>query len=164
MKKQITEESGEHKAWKDEAKEIKNPEQLKVFVSHLIDDYDHDYGTIVHAMSAAMLAAYNVLNESDNGGITGFQASCLGWEMIGKFFQKMPIGGRIINYHDLLYPQMEEKFNSISKKTFEKVVAEAKHNIKVNNTAHPRVIAHWQFIADGGIPFGLKVLDDDTED
>jgi hypothetical protein len=160
MAEKITEESGVHKAWMEEAKKVKTLSQLMEFHVHLTEDYDHDYGTIVHAIAAAMMASFSVMNESKQGGITGFQASCLGWEMIEKFMGKMPMGGRLQNYNDLMYPQLSYRFNSITSETASKIKDGAISHLKEGGTAHPDVIAHWKKLAEGEIPFGLIVKED----
>lgn len=161
-RKPITEESGEHKAWKEQAEKIRTPEELSKFVRHLTEDYEHDYGTICHAITAAMLASYKVINNSPQGGITGFQASCIGWEMVEEFMGRSEGGKRLMRYEDLLYPQYESKFRTISSYTAEwlkKAAADklAEHHA---NPAHPNVMEHWKRLADGEIPFGLTVVDD----
>lgn len=65
-------------AWKEEARHIE-VDELDGFVRKLITGYEHDYGTICHAVHAAMMAAFSSVNKSPTGGISGFQASCVGW-------------------------------------------------------------------------------------
>ena len=158
MKKQITESMGLQKEWEETAKNIKTSEQLIEFIHHLLEDYIHDYGTIVHAMSAAMKATFYCMRNSDQGGITGFQASCLGWEMINEFFGKADGGRRLVDYDGLLFPQYADVFTSIPKSVAEWIKNEAAKKLKENNVpASPRVVAHWQRIAAGEIPFGLTI-------
>lgn len=73
---QITEELGLHKEWYEEAKK-QTLNTLPAFVSNLVENYSHDYGTICHAITAAALGAANAVEESPEGGITGFQANCI---------------------------------------------------------------------------------------
>lgn len=161
MAKQITEENDRATldAWKAEAREVKTPEQLTAFVTKLTTEYEHDYGTIVHAMHAAMKAAMQVVDSSPQGGITGFQASCLGWMQVKDLFMVRdgdPL--RLVNYSDMLYPQYAEKFASrISTATWEKLQKEAKDNLEREREAHPNVKAHWETIAAGRVPFGYEV-------
>lgn len=158
---QITEESGVHKAWISEAKQIKTTEELVTFLNRLVTAYTHDYGTIVHACVAAMVAAFSFINKSDQGGITGFQAGAIGWEMIKEF---MGINGpaKIVDYENLLYPQYDYKFEkTISKDTWDYIVEKAKQKLAEDNEhTHLDVLAHWQSIADGRIPFGFTLRDD----
>jgi hypothetical protein len=85
--KAITEESSKEliESWFVEAKKCANVGELKDFVGRLITDYSHDYGTIIHAMTAAAIASIQTLQASPQGGITGFQASCLFWEFTKRW-------------------------------------------------------------------------------
>lgn len=156
----ITEQSGKHKKWKDEADAIKTPEELATFVHHLTDDYIHDYGTICHAISAACRAAYHVVNASPQGGITGFQASCIGWDMVNLFMGKCEGGRRIVKFENLLYPQCHSQFTQVSQETADWLIKEAKRRLEDNKTAPPEVLGHWKAIAEGNLPFGFTIEKD----
>lgn len=158
-KKKITEEMGVHKSWHVAAEEVSTVEQLSKFVTSLIEDYEHDYGTIVHAIKAAMTAAYKVVNRSPQGGITGFQAGCIGWMLIDQFHGRSVIGKRIMNYDHFLYPQYEEQFKPVlSKEVWEKLQATAKENLESKDVqASEKVREHWQSIVNGVVPFGYSV-------
>lgn len=157
MSKAITEESGVHKEWKEEAKKVKTPEELAAFVHHLIDDYEHDYGTIIHAIFAASLAAYSAVEESPQGGITGFQAGCLMWMYIEEFGTFGDCGLRIIDFENLLYTQCSDKFQTITEKTWANVQEKARKQLGSGTLAHPDVLVHWKSIVDGVVPFGLTI-------
>jgi hypothetical protein len=152
----VTEERGVHKEWKEKAGLIKTPAELAEFARHLSDDFVHDYGTIVHAMAAVMLAAFHVVNNSDQGGITGFQASCLGWKMIRKFMGTGDGPVALRKMEHLAYPQYASEFTSISPETWEWVQKRAQEGLK-DGRASEGVLAHWQSIVDGKVPFGLTV-------
>lgn len=66
------------------AKSVNTTDELAEFVK-FISNVPLDYGTAVYAQCAAMLAAQHVINESEQGGITGFQAGFIGCEMVKKF-------------------------------------------------------------------------------
>jgi len=74
-KKKITEEMDIHKEWYKEAEEM-TLEKFPEFQKKLTEEYQHDYGTICHAISAAAIAAAYAVNNADQGRITGVQASC----------------------------------------------------------------------------------------
>lgn len=75
--KTITEEDKVHENWYKEAKDM-DMQKLPQFVNGLLEDYEHDYGTICHALSAAAVATMWAMNRDERqGGITGFQASCI---------------------------------------------------------------------------------------
>ena len=157
--KKITEEMGVHKEWLPKAKE-QTLESLPGFIRHLVEDYEHDYGTIVHAMTAGMVAAQSAINKTDQGGITGFQASCIGWSMIREYMGiEGTSGARIINYDDLLYPHKENVFREISQECWDSLQAQAKEMLGMEKEVvpHPDVKAHWQSIVDGKIPFGMRL-------
>lgn len=155
-RKKIQEEDGTHKAWYEQAKAV-TTETLPEFTRSLIEDYEHDYGTICHAISAAAIAAANAIQKSPQGGITGFQAGCVMWGFIshwGIYPEGTPL--RILDLSDMLAPQMESKFISISEDTWKWLKEKAAHNLATTR-GHPDVRAHWQSIVDGVVPFGMVV-------
>lgn len=142
--------------WQERAKKMTAAE-LPEFIRELIEDYAHDYGTICVAMGAAAVAAVYAVEHSPTGGITGFQAGAVMWEFIsGWMHEKGP--QRLVNFNDLLYPQSEDKFRTITPDTWEWVSGEAARHLAENgHQAHPDVKAHWESIVAGKIPFGLEV-------
>lgn len=73
MKKiKITEADHLEKEWMLDAKK-QTLETLPEFINHLMNDYEHDYGTIVKATAAAMIATFEACEKSEQGGFTGFQ-------------------------------------------------------------------------------------------
>lgn len=151
----ITEESGVHKEWLPEAKK-QTLETLPVFLNKLMGDYEHDYGTIVHAIAAGMQATFSAMNNHSQGGITGFQAGCLMWEVLQNSFH-IEAPARLLDYKDMLYPQHESRFTQISQETWKQVQEMASENLKNTEHAAPSVVAHWESIASGVVPFGLKL-------
>lgn len=156
-RQEITEESGIHKQWYEQAKDIKGPFELHQFVSHLLNDYIHDYGTICHACSAAAIAACHAIDsDPDQGGITGFQASCI----MGGFIRHwMHIEGSfwIRELSDMLYPQNEERFTSISQESFDWLKEQAQKKMDEYPDAATGVYRHWKEIAEGKVPFGYAI-------
>lgn len=142
-------------------------ETLPEFIRHVMNDYIHDYGTIVHAIGACCVATAWACNEMPGaqGGITGFQASCVMWDFIRHWmYPGNKCGMRLIDYDDMLFPQYEYKFQkTISKETFENLQKEAAERIKKAEESdttfrpHPDVLAHWKSIANGRAPFGYIV-------
>lgn len=91
--------------WYNTARSMKHTHTLKKFVDHLIEDYNHDYVTITHAINAAALASANCVNAS--AGIDVRQASAVMWEFIrGWMRYEQPM--RLINYQEFLYPHFSE--------------------------------------------------------
>ena len=141
------------------ANKVKSKEELLQVIDEIIN-FKHDYGTIVIGCYAAMKAAFNVIERSPTGGITGFQASCLMWECIRDF--RMSDGpARLVNYHNMLYPQYEGSFEKvIDKDTWSWLQVEAKksHDKVLNGeTASAACIQHWLDIINGKVPFGYTV-------
>ena len=160
-RKPITEDMRLQNEWYKRAYSMK-PEDFPEFFRELTEDYEHDYGTVCHAMSAIGLAAMWAFNKSEGarGGITGFQAGCVMWEVIRHMnYEDNKCGLRLLNMDDLLYPQYEHKFRSISSDTWEAVQKEAQKRLSERGTAHPDVVAHWKSIVNGKIPFGLRIED-----
>ena len=138
------------------------PDDFPEFFRELTEDYEHDYGTVCHAMAAIGLAAMFAFDNSDgaDGGITGFQAGCVMWEVIRHMnYEDNKCGLRLLNMDDLLYPQYEHKFRSISSDTWKEVQKETKMRLSERDEVHPDVKKHWQSIVSGKVPFGLRIED-----
>ena len=157
--KAITEEQGLHKEWYERAKKM-TMDDLPEFLRELTEDYNHDYGTICHAVaSSAIAAAWAVERTPHCGGITGFQAGAIMWEMIEAWGVFGKGQKKIVCYNDMLYPQYASKFApTISEETWTSLQVDAKKNLgDSTNGTHPDVIAHWKSIVDGTIPFGYTI-------
>lgn len=155
----ITEEMKEHEQWYKEAKSI-TIETLPEFIRKLAEDYQHDYGTICHAITSAGIGAMTAIDNSKQGGITRFQAGCIMWEFIRNWnYSHNKCGLRVVNYDDMLYPQYDDKFDKvISKKTWKAIQDEANKNLeKKYSFTSENVINHWKRIQMGVVPFGYRV-------
>jgi hypothetical protein len=157
----ITEKDGVHKEWYVQAKaDTMSMETLPAFLAHLMNDYHHDYGTVCHALSAGAVATAYAMNRAEGarGGITGFQSGCVMWSFI-KHWSDLTGPARLVKYEDLLYPQYDHKFTDVSQEIMNWVKAEAEKKLKEERLAnvHPDVREHWEFLASGGIPFGLRL-------
>ena len=159
----ISEEEGIHKAWYDEAHGI-TVATLPKFINHLLTDYEHDYGTICHAIAAGSIAtAYAMNKDEKQGGITGFQAGAIMWKFIQQWnYPVNKTGLRIIDYDNLLYPQYADKFqNILTPNQAEIIKNEAAVLLRENREyAHPDVLRHWERLAQGELPFGFIVRED----
>ena len=164
MAEQITEEQKVHEKWYVEAKDI-TIDELPIFINHLINDYEHDYGTICHALAAGAIATILAMNKEPQGGITGFQAGAVTWEFIRHWIiTNNKTALKLVNYDKMLYPQYEHNFQkTISKDIFEALKKESQQLIdKAQGQTHPSVYDHWQKIVNGGVPFGYTVSDDEN--
>lgn len=165
IKQGLSEESPEFAAIKEEwfntAKSIKNPEEFTDFYNHLMNDYRHDYGTIVHAIGAITVAAAQMA--AIEQGITGFQASLIMWSFIMEWvYPYNKCGLKLICYDDMLYPQYAHKFDkTISKEVMDSLQKEAEKQMKENGrNCHKDVYSHWSRLALGIPPFGYRVEED----
>jgi hypothetical protein len=142
--------------YREHLEKIRPTMELHKFMSEVMN-YKHDYETVVIGISQIMIKAFSDANKHENGGITGMQASFLGWEMIKYFFNIE--SGRLLNWRDMLYPQYEEEFSkSIGESTWQYLQSEAQKRLNNKNEhTHPDVIAHWQSIVEGQVPFGFKI-------
>lgn len=162
MPKPINEEMHLEEEWFNQARK-QTVETLATFINHLMNDYRHDYGTVCHAIAACAIAGMCAADNTDNGGISGFQAGFVMWDFIRQTnYLGNKCGMRIINYDDLLYPQYKYKFEkTLSRDTWNAIQEQAKKNLEEKESAHPSVIRHWQSIVDGTIPpFGFVVEED----
>lgn len=154
--KSITEEDKVHEQWYEEAKQVDSVEALSEFMTRLNSDYQHDYGTVCHMIASSAIAAATAANKGPQGGITGFQAGAVMWEFIQHWQgYKGPL--KLLNYENLLYPQYEHTFTTISHDTWEWVQEEAKKKLSTVSEVASTVERHWQSIANGELPFSLKV-------
>ena len=154
MEKQaITEEMKVHEQWYKEAREM-TLDKLQEFLRHLTEDYQHDYGTICHAISAGAVATARAIDHSSAGGITGFQASFVMWGFIQHWiYDSNKCGLRLLTMDDLLYPQYAHKFQTISRETFETVQKEAEKLLAEKaETARSGPIVRLE-IYDGSSPY-----------
>ena len=149
------------------------PAELATFVEKLVGEYNHDYGTICHAVAAAACAAAHTVDaDPAQGGITGFQGSAVMWEFVRRWMHyEGPL--RLLKYDDLLYPQYEEKFDKLIsletatwlKEEAQKRLAEDAKDLEtakalgIPHLTSERVLEHWRKIAEGWLPFGFKIGD-----
>jgi hypothetical protein len=157
MKKSITEKDNAHQQWYDDAKD-QTVETLPNFIQHILNDYTHDYGTICHALTAGGIATMWAMDKSEQGGITGFQAGCIMWEFIKNWMSlKSPL--KLFNYENMLFPQYIDRFDkTINKETWLWLQEKAREFLnKENKHTHPEVVAHWQSIINGKVPFGYTI-------
>lgn len=135
------------------AAEVRTTDDFAALIREMEQD-EFDYGRIVYACAAAAIAGFNVMNRTKNGGITGFQAGCLMWEMVKKFgmFSEGPL--KIIDYGKLLYPQSDDDFaHDLSAESMAELQKRATDMLsKDSGFAHPAVMERWREIAAGDFP------------
>ncbi len=155
--KQIKEEDNEQEQWYKDAHE-QTLDTLPYFINHLLNDYQHDYGTICHALAAGAVATTRAMNHSDQGGITGFQAGAVMWEYM-KLWNNVKPPAKLVQYENMLYPQHEYEYQKvISKDTFNWLQKKAENKLK-KREIHPWVRMHLRSIVYGTVPFGYSIQD-----
>ena len=149
--------------WHEEARRCRLDDgSLLKFMKRLVGKYEHDYGTIVHAMTAAAIAGAYAVENSSQGGITGFQHSCFIMEFLAKErFSHNKFGFFVRDIDDILYPQYQEKFCKlkITRKTANKISQEARMNLANKDRGIPPVREWWQKLADGNFPQFVEIED-----
>lgn len=130
-KESITEEMKIHDQWYKEARNM-TPDKLPDFINRLLNDYNHDYGTICHALTAGAIATVWAMDHSPQGGITGFQAGAIMWEFIRHWnYSHNKTGLKIIDYDNFLYPQYEGHYQkTLSTSTWEAIQKQARISIE----------------------------------
>lgn len=141
--------------WYAKAKE-QRLETLQPFLEELAA-HAHDYNTICYAITAAAIGAAWAVERSPQGGITGFQSGAIMWEFIQQWqdLQDEPL--RLVEYRDMLYPQYEDRFTSISESTAKWLKEEAEKQLANSGHMHEEVRAHLEKVASGAVPFGYSV-------
>jgi len=156
--KVITEKDGVHAQWYEDAKK-QTVDTLPSFIRHLTHDYKHDYGTICHAIAAGAIGAAWAVEHSPEGGITGLQKGAIMWQFIRHWMdydENEPM--RLVKFDEMLYPQYERTFTSISTSTWEWIQKQAKNKLsETDGHVHPAVKKHWESIVAGRVPFGMTI-------
>lgn len=134
--------------------------ELEQFISHLQNDYSHDYGTICHAVAAAAQASAWLMDAGPQGGITGFQAGAVMWTFIQNWMSmKGPL--KLVKYENMLYPQYDAHFEkTIGSGTWKWLQEEASKRLAEKSPMGPFVKEHMESIVAGKVPFGYEVSDD----
>lgn len=132
---------------------------IDALIEKLNTEYEHDYGTICHAIAAVAVQAARKMNAQSQGGITGFQVGAVMWEFIRQW---MNIEGplRLVKYNNMLYPQNFEQFDTkLSRDVWQLLQEEAERLMTESNPelVHKDVYAHWAGIVEGVVPFGYVV-------
>ena len=132
-------------------------EQLPAFLEELQTRFQHDYGTICHATTAAAIAAVWAMDGGPQGGISGFQAGAVMWGFIRRWDGREG-AMRLIRYDDMLYPQHADRFSqTIPADAWADMQKKAAELLTRNPDAHPDVVRHWLSIVAGIVPFGHSV-------
>ena len=162
-KKKISEDMNVHERWYDKAKNVTTT-TLSTFINKIVNGYEHDYGTIAHAITASGLAA--MLAVIKEHPISAQQANFIMWNFIYRWmYPNNKCGLVLLNYDNLLFPQYEEMFDKVlSPEVFEALQKEASDLLEARgDNIHEDVKAHLQSIVDGKPPFGFKIIENKSE-
>lgn len=126
----------------------KTYEELTDFIRTMAER-PHDYGTCVYAVSLAATAAFNLVAHLQ--GITGAQSSFADLDIIRRT-RGLKMGGRILDYEKLLYPQYcnAESFpgvNDLLASQAAELAKEAQRRLDEGPGAHTNVLLHWRRLA-----------------
>ena len=116
------------------------------------------------AIAGIILAAGGLALHSLKKPITKDQAGAVMWNFIRHWlpdFATSPL--RLLIYEDMLNPQFEKYFTSITPDIKEWLQQKAKWNLENIKDASDEVKKHWQEVADGKIPFGLGVEEESAK-
>lgn len=159
-KKKITEKDHFENGWYKDA-EKQTLETLPLFMNHVLNDYQHDYGTICKAIAACGAGAMHAAIKTTHDYISGFQATSINWEVLKAWGGlKTHTCAKIINFDDMVFPHNQHRFaKTISKETWDSVQDYAKAILSDadNFGFHPKVKAHLESIVAGNIPFGYII-------
>lgn len=141
-------------------KEIETMDDLVDFLKYVETNCNYDYGVAPRSIAQAVSATARYM--AKKMGITAFQAGFVMWDFIQDWmYSHNKCGMKMVDYDDMLYPQHADKFEkTIRPYVWEALQEQAKKNLETSRHAHPSVIAHWQSIVDGVIPFGYVVKED----
>jgi len=119
------------KGWQKKAGEA-TIKSLPGFLTELTEKYQHDYGTICHAVAIAAQAAAKAMDHGPQGGITGFQAGCIMWQFIREWnCSDNKTGMKLVDYDNFLYPQYADKFDkTLSSDIWKSIQKEATVQVK----------------------------------
>lgn len=135
---------------------LKESESIDTLIKEL-SEYEHTYDSIVHAITAVSYRAAHAMNNTEVGGISGFQGNAVMWEFIRRWgHYEGPT--RLIDYSKMLYPQYKDDFQkTISKETLEWLQDSIRERLKSNPIISKQVNNHWNGILNGKAPFGYKI-------
>lgn len=144
----------------EKRKDIHSIEELAAYLKDIEDNYNCGYGVAPRAIAQGALAVAWYL--AGKMGITGFQAGFVMWDFVRDWaYRYNDCGLKLVDYDEMLYPQYDHKFEkTIRPHVWEALKKKAKQNLEGAPGAHPNVIAHWESIVRGEVPFGYSVTND----
>jgi hypothetical protein len=132
--------------------EVPWPDSIEELVAYInsLTERQHDYGTVVYAMSMAAVAAFQYVAKKE--GTTGFQAGCADLDIIRRT-RRLKGPFMIVKLEDTLYPQYDvegdvRKFlNSPRSLQWLKEQALEQLEKTTKGNVHQHVLEHWKRLA-----------------
>lgn len=145
--------------WYEEAREI-TLDNLMVFIRKLMDGYEHNYDSYVHAVTACAIATANAAGDE----MSGAQAAFVSVLFPKHFFYWTNYSGvSVRDWDKMLFPQYKHNFDRVVRQsTWLALQERAKELYKSDTSAPSEIRAHWKSIIDGKVPFGYKVKNDES--
>lgn len=121
-------------------------------------DPEEAYNAAVKTFRDILVATLDTLDRQPQGGITGFMHEWIvKMFMVKELYPDSRCGVRVLDLDDMLYPQNREMFMTVDSETWATLQGMALEKSRMHPGAHPDVMAHWQSIVDGKVPFGMVV-------
>jgi len=173
IKEPICEEMQLQASWYQKANELTSTGEAQASIEGLLTDYEHDYGTACHAVTAALLATAKVMTQALSAlkpihspiAPPAMQQELQSKTMIAHIFTQLFLNNgpiRIIQHHFMLFPENASRFEKI---VDEETLRYLKHtaelllitNHEKETEAPKEVTDHWQAIQQGELPWGYEV-------
>lgn len=143
------------------------PEELAGLIDEIMTDpHTNDYGGVGVAIGLIAAASAWAMNRHPGarGGITGFQGGAVLWEFVRHWDSGRigEAGARIQSFDNLMFPQYADSFQTLPRSAVDAVQRMARERLETadRSQVHPEVIAHWETLAAGQSPYGMRVSED----
>lgn len=113
-------------------------------------------------MTAVILSAGHLMVQQFSACVdTRDKAGAIMWNFIRHWLPEFAFSPlRIIIYEDMLYPQFEKNFKTVTPEVISWIQQQAKNLLESKKDVSPELKAHWQSIVDGQIPYGIMLEDE----
>ena len=113
-------------------------------------------------ITAVILAAGHVMIQKFAKCVdTRDKAGQIMWNFIRHWLPEFAFSPlRIIIYEDMLYPQFEKNFKTITPDVANWVKKQAQALLESRKDVSPELKSHWQSIVDGKLPYGIMLEED----
>lgn len=152
--------------WWDEAAKVSTLDQARDLGRHLLDDYEHTYGSACIAAAVASYATFMACAGEE--GLTGFQAKYANLLIFDRiaFGKRMDLAeaagaplSRHIFYDDMLTPVGMDSIRTYSQRVKDWLRSEAKARLQDAENLDSATKAHLRKLAAGNYPKWMKFED-----